>query len=233
MATDLMTFDTTWTIDDLAKAANDAAADAEAHANDAVVRAVECGRALCEVKSRLKHGQWESWLLDNFERSSVTAWRYMRLAGKFESDVPEVGSIRQALEYLNGPDEQVPNLSRVKDLDITETDEISLDTPDVEFLEADLDTPEETPPAVELITSPLDAQPRLKELVNAINAAIRHTEALPDAPGYELARGRSADIVQHFELAKGIVNNCTPTKICGRCKGKADGCATCANLGWV
>jgi hypothetical protein len=42
--------------------------------------AIQAGRLLCEVKSKLAHGEWESWVATNLSLSEATARRYMRLA---------------------------------------------------------------------------------------------------------------------------------------------------------
>lgn len=41
------------------------------------------GRRLNEAKSRLEHGQWQTWLTENFSASADTASNYMKLARRF------------------------------------------------------------------------------------------------------------------------------------------------------
>ena len=50
----------------------------------AVETAIRAGELLIEAKSRLKHGEWLSWLEANFPKTRRTAENYMRLAGDAE-----------------------------------------------------------------------------------------------------------------------------------------------------
>jgi hypothetical protein len=42
--------------------------------------AVECGKALSQLKELLRHGHWDRWLEEQCALSRATASRYMRLA---------------------------------------------------------------------------------------------------------------------------------------------------------
>lgn len=44
---------------------------------------IEIGKRLIEVKEALGHGEWESWLKEKVDFSSVTAWRFMKAAQSF------------------------------------------------------------------------------------------------------------------------------------------------------
>lgn len=58
-----------------------AAAAARTAVNDAVRCAVECGQLLIEQKAALRHGDWQTWLLQHCPQiSASTARRYMRLS---------------------------------------------------------------------------------------------------------------------------------------------------------
>jgi hypothetical protein len=50
-------------------------------AHDAVQHAINVGLLLNQSRGVIKHGQWESWVDDNFEFTTRTAQNYMRLAG--------------------------------------------------------------------------------------------------------------------------------------------------------
>jgi hypothetical protein len=45
-----------------------------------VSHAVECGRALSQLKELLRHGDWDRWVEEQCGLSRATANRYMRLA---------------------------------------------------------------------------------------------------------------------------------------------------------
>ena len=57
--------------------------ETEAHRTQALLKARTCGELLLEVKATLKHGEWLTWLAENFEGSQATAWRYMRVASRW------------------------------------------------------------------------------------------------------------------------------------------------------
>lgn len=57
--------------------------ETEAHRTQALLKARNCGELLLEVKATLKHGEWLTWLADNFGGSQATAWRYMRVASRW------------------------------------------------------------------------------------------------------------------------------------------------------
>src|SRR5262249_29468891 len=49
---------------------------------NSVKHAIRAGELLTEAKSRLQHGEFGSWLEENFNLSRATATRYMKLAEK-------------------------------------------------------------------------------------------------------------------------------------------------------
>jgi hypothetical protein len=75
---------------------------AQAKAGEAVAHAVECGRLLLGVKSKLPHGTFETWIKNNVSFSAETARRYMRVASN-RSRVTEMTSLRAALETIAAP----------------------------------------------------------------------------------------------------------------------------------
>lgn len=65
------------------------------------------GAALSEAKSRLKHGEWLSWLRQNFEGSEDTAQNYMRIYDR-HGELPNTEPVRyfgvkEALKLLASP----------------------------------------------------------------------------------------------------------------------------------
>ena len=65
----------------------------------ALRHAVEVGRLLLEAKVSCKHGDWLTWLEDNFDGSVRTAQDYMRLA-KNTKAIQSFESIVSALKTL-------------------------------------------------------------------------------------------------------------------------------------
>jgi len=75
----------------------------------AVEHAIKAGELLVKAKSMVNHGQWITWLKDNFSFSERTAQAYMRLAReypKLEASNPQRVtdlSMREALNLLSKP----------------------------------------------------------------------------------------------------------------------------------
>lgn len=59
--------------------------------------ALEAGRLLLEAKKQVAHGQWRSWLQQNFQLSERTAQQYMRLSRSNPQRVADF-SIRAAIK---------------------------------------------------------------------------------------------------------------------------------------
>lgn len=74
--------------------------EVQEHETQIILKARAAGELLLEVKQSLKHGEYLAWLEHNFDGSQATAWRYMRIAGRW-------GAI-------------TTNHSRVNDLSVTE-----------------------------------------------------------------------------------------------------------------
>jgi hypothetical protein len=60
---------------------------------------MECGRLLSEAKEQIEHGEWLAWLEDNFNGSSATAERWMRL----HEHRDEIESVVVALKLIARP----------------------------------------------------------------------------------------------------------------------------------
>lgn len=69
---------------------------------DALGHAIRAGELLIEAKGLVKHGEWLSWLAENFLGSDRTARLYMRLATN-SATVAELPTIREAVAMLTPP----------------------------------------------------------------------------------------------------------------------------------
>jgi len=56
-----------------------------------VRHAVDCGKALLQLKELLRHGDWDRWVKEQCALSRATANRYMRLASHSECLTPYMG----------------------------------------------------------------------------------------------------------------------------------------------
>ncbi len=74
---------------------------ANEHAAIAIMAAIDAGRQLVAVKSRMVHGTWEKWIAANLEFSKDTAQNLMKMYAK------SVGAERAALPAPVGPDTPV------------------------------------------------------------------------------------------------------------------------------
>ncbi len=75
------------------------------HAEQVLVNARAAGELLLEAKDGCKHGEWLNWIEVNFAGTQATAWRYMRIAQKWdelETNYSHVNSlsIREALRLV-------------------------------------------------------------------------------------------------------------------------------------
>lgn len=68
----------------------------------ALEHALRCGELLARVKAQLPHGQWSTWLDQNFPASARTASGYMRLHANRQR-VADSDSVREALALLAAP----------------------------------------------------------------------------------------------------------------------------------
>lgn len=89
---------------EVAKRAHEGVVEA---AREAVLRALEAGRALLEAKEICRKGTWTAWLTSHFERSTSSAYDYMRIALFVAKNGNDPGCIaglsyREAVRMLNG-----------------------------------------------------------------------------------------------------------------------------------
>jgi hypothetical protein len=83
----------------LAEEANQFAELVEQHAVGAVGAAVECGRRLVTIKSRVGHGGWGKWLGQNWLYDQRTAERYMSLA-EHSGAIADAPTMTRALQVI-------------------------------------------------------------------------------------------------------------------------------------
>jgi hypothetical protein len=98
---------TNLTTETLAEMAAEKAALVEQHGRKTVQAAMDCGRYLTEIKSRLAHGEWLPWLEENFPHAQQHANRYMVIAANYTrvSNLEEASSIREALRMIGEAEE--------------------------------------------------------------------------------------------------------------------------------
>jgi hypothetical protein len=98
---------TNLTTETLAEMAAEKAALVEQHGRKTVQAAIDCGRYLTEIKSRLAHGEWLPWLEENFPHAQQHANRYMVIAANYTrvSNLEEASSIREALRMIGEAEE--------------------------------------------------------------------------------------------------------------------------------
>jgi hypothetical protein len=99
------------TLAQLADTALRAHNEVEKAALTAVLKAIEAGKALNDIKQQLPHGSFEDFVAGHFKFAIRTAQSYMRLAKK-EAEVRQLVetkaqlgaplSVKEALKYLNG-----------------------------------------------------------------------------------------------------------------------------------
>jgi hypothetical protein len=58
--------------------------EVKTHETQMLLKARNAGKLLLEVKRNVKHGEYLAWLEDNFEGSQATAWRYTRIAERWD-----------------------------------------------------------------------------------------------------------------------------------------------------
>lgn len=59
--------------------------EVQEHRTQALLKARAAGELLLEVKQSLKHGEYLAWLEANFEGSQPKAWRYTRIAERWDA----------------------------------------------------------------------------------------------------------------------------------------------------
>src|SRR5206468_1301734 len=93
----------------LARRINESHASAEAAVRQGLTHALEAGRLLADAKAVVAHGQWETWLDENFKGSRRTAQAYLAMRKSFAGLNPDAqhaalleGSLRGAIRMLAG-----------------------------------------------------------------------------------------------------------------------------------
>lgn len=95
-------------IETLAEMAAEKAALVEQHGRKTVQAAIDCGRYLTEIKSRLGHGEWLPWLEENWPQSQSRAYQYMKLANFHNCtnlDLAECANVHSALKLIGEAEE--------------------------------------------------------------------------------------------------------------------------------
>lgn len=65
---------------------------------------IEVGKRLIQAKSLVQHGQWQTWLNDNFQLSKMTANRFMNVAERFgKSNIDVTFTSTQMIALLSLP----------------------------------------------------------------------------------------------------------------------------------
>jgi hypothetical protein len=97
---------TNLTTETLASMAAEKAALVEQHGRKTVQAAIDCGRYLTEIKSRLGHGEWLPWLEENWQYSVMRANQFVRMANLNHGlNLEEANSIREALRMIGEAEE--------------------------------------------------------------------------------------------------------------------------------
>jgi len=105
----------------LAAAIKDAIAAGDAAAQKSVEHYATAGKHLIKVKEMLPHGEWESWVMVNADKSLSTIRGYMRLAKLDKADQQRVAdlSLRQALEEIAEPQRKNEEEIQIEHLSLT------------------------------------------------------------------------------------------------------------------
>jgi hypothetical protein len=151
---------TNLTTETLAEMAAEKAALVEQHGRKTVQAAIDCGRYLTEIKSRLGHGNWLPWLEENWQYSHKWAAQFMRLANmNSSSNLTDAKDIKDALRII-GEAEEAAGTKRTRKPAAVPAPEVEVidnrpaarpveDVPTVtkSFFDSD-DLPPEEPPAL-------------------------------------------------------------------------------------
>jgi len=93
-------------IETLAEMAAEKAALVEQHGRKTVQAAIDCGRYLTEIKSRLGHGEWLPWLEENWRLHQAWASQFMKMANYAHAhNLEEASSVREALRMIGEAEE--------------------------------------------------------------------------------------------------------------------------------
>jgi hypothetical protein len=87
--------------DALAREINAEHGHVETYKHNTIRHAIRCGELLLEMKRRVGHGNWLTWLEENFEASERTARNYMEIAKSAAvADLRDDATMRSALRAL-------------------------------------------------------------------------------------------------------------------------------------
>jgi hypothetical protein len=105
--------------------ANESAELVESSARKTVEHAERCGRALLAAKDKVPHGEWSSWLGQNFDYSQEHARRYMTIASNSTRvlNLKDATSIREALRMI-AEDPETPKRERKPSVEVIEMAEL-------------------------------------------------------------------------------------------------------------
>ena len=101
-------------VETLAEMANEAAAACEASGRKTVEHAATCGRALLAIRPQIPHGEWLSWLAENFSQSQSRASQYMSIANYYaRNNLEAAETIQGALRMIaDTPERQAKKQER-------------------------------------------------------------------------------------------------------------------------
>lgn len=102
-----------WTLEQLAEEANEAAGNADRQAKASHQNKVQAGRMLVQAKSRVSHGEWGAWLEENWKYTQRWATDCMNAAGHRTQQEPE-------------PDDQIGSDFQNETIDATDSGGIDL-----------------------------------------------------------------------------------------------------------
>jgi len=102
-------------LETLAEMANESAEQAEKNAKLTVTKAIDSGRYLIAAKEQIEHGQWLTWLGQNWNYNQGQASRYMTISNYAHAhNLTEAKSIREALRMIGEEktETELPNAPR-------------------------------------------------------------------------------------------------------------------------
>jgi hypothetical protein len=132
------------TNDDLAREINAEHGQVETYKHNTIQHAIRCGELLLEMKQRVGHGNWLTWVQEHFEASERTARNYMEIAKSAAvADLQDDTTMRSALRALASPSQsrKAPKLERADAQagDVLATKRIAIENderiPDAEVVE--------------------------------------------------------------------------------------------------
>ena len=71
------------------------------HLNQINQHIIELGKQLIQAKSLVPHGQWQTWLQNNFQLSYPTATKFIKCAERFPNDSITLVAIRRRYRKIH------------------------------------------------------------------------------------------------------------------------------------